>query len=121
MDTDGLHLTINPDLSLVPTSSEEKVTVNSLNGFGIKNISFKGNIYNFLYKDSTLYITSKLHHAVRINAGGFEPGKKYKLVKVKDGIFSNDSTELTADENGMVAITTDFGSGIYVKIEEVKQ
>ncbi len=120
IDTDGLHLTVNPDLSIIPTSSEEKITVKSLNGLGIKNISFRGNTYNFLYKDGTLYITSKLHHAVRINAGGFEPGKKYQLLKVKDGIFSNESTELVADENGIIAITTDFGSGIYVKIEEVK-
>ena len=119
LETDGLHMTLNPDYSLIPSDSEEVTTLESLGGtFGIKNISFRKHTYNFLYSDGKLYITSDSYSAVRLKLGGFKPGEAYSLFKVQNGIFSKDNTALKADENGIVSLTAEFGADTYIKIEK---
>ena len=119
VETDGLHLTFNPDYSMIPSSGEEATTLQSLGGqLGVKGISFRGNTYNFLYSKGTLFVTSDTYGAVRLKVGGFNPGDLYSLFHVKDGLFAEDSTPLVADENGILSLTADFGASSYIKIEK---
>lgn len=116
LDTDGLHLTINPDFKRIP-AQEPDASLDLGGKFGIKGVHFLGNVYNFLYNKGTLYVTSGLKGAVRLKLGGFEPNKDYNLIKVTNGTFSVEDVPLSADENGFVSVTADFGSDSYIKIE----
>lgn len=129
LSTDGLHLTINPRYDLLfenlpGTTAEttvDKAKADTKNTIGIKNISFRGNRYSFLYDNNVLFVTSELYGAVRLNAGGFVPGETYNLIKVQGDTFTVDNTPIMADDNGMLSIVTDFGSDNYIKIEKASE
>lgn len=122
IENDGLHLTVNPNLALVPSETEAKLTSADLgNKYGIKNVRFGTNTYGFLYADGKFFATSEKYSAIRLNAGGFEKNGEYKLFKVINGSISGEPVSLTADENGIIGIITDFGAETYIKVEKAEK
>ena len=121
INSDGLHLTVNPNLSIIPYSGETKLTIEDLGGkYGIKGINFGGSTYGFLYTDGKLYATCDRVSAVRLNLGGFDKNSRYNLIKVTNGSVVGEPMPLDSDENGMISVTTDFGASTYIKVEKTK-
>lgn len=112
INKDGMYLTVSPNKTIIGTTDTAKNAK-----CGVKNVRFANNGYGFLYDSGKLYITADSYTAVRINAGGLEPGAVYDIIKVRDGEMLAGTESLTADSNGSVAITTDFGGDIYIKVQ----
>lgn len=117
--SDGLHLNITPDYELLSPSGVLETQKTSLKSFGIKQIGYAKNTYNFLFDNQKVYITAVNQKPVRINVGGFEADTGYDIVVV------NSETEISripfkSDSNGVISLAAEFGGTSYLKIEKLK-
>ena len=87
---------------------------------GIKNISFGGNSYGFLFDAGDVYITALNEGAVKLKIYGFKKGQELNLVTVKDGMIQN-TESIIADKEGSVSLSKLFEQNTYFKIEMPKQ
>ena len=117
--SDGLHLNITPDYEILSPSGVLETQKTPLKSFGIKQIGYAKNTYNFLFDNQKVYITAINQKPVRINVGGFEADTGYDIVVV------NTETEISriplkSDSNGVISIAAEFGGTSYLKIEKIK-
>ncbi len=117
--SDGHHLNITPNLGIIPKTVVDGKVAELPQTYGISGIGYAKNTYNFLFDEEKVFITAVSRKPVRINIGGFEAGAEYDLVFVDSGIEIS-RIPSTANSNGVVAISAEFGSTCYVRIEKTK-
>lgn len=115
--SDGLHLNINPDYSMLSPAGVLDSEKSSFKTLGVKQIGYAKNTYGFLFDNQKVYITAVNQKPVRINVGGFDANTGYDLVVVHNETEIS-RLPLMSDSSGVVSLSVDFGGITYLRIEK---
>lgn len=118
--SDGHHLNITPNLGIIPKTVVDGKVAELPKTYGVSGIGYAKNTYGFLFDGDKTYITAVSRKPVRINVGGFQAGTEYELVFVDSGIEIS-RIPASINENGVIAISAEFGGTCYVKIEKAAE
>lgn len=119
ISTDGFTLSIVPDISLIPSATQEAADSTFNSPYGVSDIHFANNKYGVLYDDANVYITAENSAPVRLKIGLPKTDLSYELVAVNENLEVS-RVPVTPEEDGTVLISAEFGNKSYLKLVPVK-
>lgn len=88
--------------------------------FGVKDIAFCDNMYDFLFDGNSTYVFADKDKAVKLCIGGFSKSAKVTMTVVTDDEITL-TKDLTANSDGMLEVSHKFGADTYLKFEQTKK